>query len=99
MGPFTKGPSSLNPMYAGVSPVASINGAIRHRGAMLTGIEVVALLTASVQVNDLSPKSLGTFIVNSPHPRPGRKCVGWPWRSEERRVGKEWAPREQLVPR
>src|SRR5579862_7454795 len=63
----------------GVLSSASTKGATTQRGSMSTGIELVLPLTVMDQVSFLSPKSLGTLMVKTPHCRPGRKCVGWPW--------------------
>src|SRR5437660_5809073 len=65
-------------MTGGVLSSASLKGATTHSGSTSTGIAFVLPLTVMVHVSLLSPKSFGTVIVNTPHWRPGRKCVGCP---------------------
>src|SRR5581483_3309725 len=76
-GPCTVGPCSSKPSTGGMFPTAaSTNGEISQSGLRLAGITVVLLFATSVQVSFLSPKSAGTWMVNNPQARPGRKCVG-----------------------
>ena len=78
-GPCTDGPCSSKLSTGGVFPTAaSLKGEISQSGLRLAGIAVVLPLATMVQVILLSPKSAGTFTVNSPQPRPGMKWVGWP---------------------
>src|SRR5437879_3160729 len=77
-GPCTEAPPS-NRIVGGVFPLASTKGETSHSGSRLAGTTVVWPLATIVHVSFLAPKSLGTVMVNTPHCRPGKKCVGWPW--------------------
>src|SRR5271167_4825857 len=77
-GPCNVDAPSSKLITGGVLSSASTKGATTHKGSISTGIVLVLPLTVMDQISFLSLKSLGTVMVNTPHCRPGRKCVGWP---------------------
>ena len=46
---------------------------------MCSVIVLVKPLATIVHVSFLLPKSFGSLTENTPHCRPGEKCVGCPW--------------------
>ena len=77
-GPCWNGPFSLKPTNGGVLLLASTNGESSQSGSRLPGVDIACPLATRVHVSFSLPKLLGTVMVNMPHCRFGRKCVGCP---------------------
>src|SRR4029077_4117992 len=79
-GPVKSGPPGSNMNTGGVFfCAASSYGSTIHSGRVCIVVVLVKPFATIVQVIFLLPRSFGTLIVNTPHWRFGRKCVGWPW--------------------